>query len=220
MTVWKWIQIYFTFFLVIKKVIKWIFVIRSLQVHAVKKFLEIKVDNKFTFEEHIEGLCKKASQKVSAVARISFLMRFEQRQRIVNLFITSHFSYYPLVWMFHNRCLNNRIDHIYGRAYQGYNSSFKELFRKRQLLNINVLIKCQKQKSFRILWKILLTTEAATGNVLHRPQTATLLKTRLWHRWFSVNFTKFLKICNDCFCIEIWQITCYLKDLRMLLKTL
>ena len=64
--------------------------------------LEIKIDNKLIFEEHAEGLCKKASQKVCAVARILSLMRFEQRKRIVNLFISSHFSYCPLVWMFHN----------------------------------------------------------------------------------------------------------------------
>ena len=76
-----------------------------------EKFLGIKIDNKLTFEEHVEGLCKKASQKVSAVARISSLMRFEQRKRIVNLFIASHFSHCPLVWMFHSRRLNNRIDH-------------------------------------------------------------------------------------------------------------
>ena len=83
-----------------------------------EKFFGIKIDNKLTLEEHVEGLCKKASQKVSAVARISSLMRFEQRKRIVNLFITSHFSYYPLVWMFHNRRLNNCIDHIHERTYQ------------------------------------------------------------------------------------------------------
>ena len=59
--------------------------------------LGIKLDNKLTFEEHIEGVCKKVSQKASAVARISSLMRSEQRKRIVNLFVTSHFSYCPLV---------------------------------------------------------------------------------------------------------------------------
>ena len=98
------------------------------------KCFRIKIDNKLTLEEHVEGLCKKASQKVSAVARISSLMRFEQRKRIVDLFITSHFSYYPLIWMFHSRHLNNRIDHIHERAlkiiYQDYNSSFKKLLRK------------------------------------------------------------------------------------------
>ena len=52
-----------------------------------------KTDYKLTFEEHVEGLC----QKFSAMARISSLMRFEQRKSIFNLFITSHFSYWPLV---------------------------------------------------------------------------------------------------------------------------
>ena len=90
------------------------------------------------------------------MTRISSLMRFEQRNRIVDLFITSHFSYYPLVWMFHSRRLNNRIDHIHGRAlkiiYQDYNSSFKELLRKdKTKINKNVLIECQKQKSICIL---------------------------------------------------------------------
>ena len=56
-----------------------------------ENFFGIKIDNKLTLEEHVEGLCKKASQKVSAVARLSSLMRFEQRKRIVDFFITSHF---------------------------------------------------------------------------------------------------------------------------------
>ena len=30
-----------------------------------EKFLGIKNDNKLTFEEHAEGLCKKASQRIS-----------------------------------------------------------------------------------------------------------------------------------------------------------
>ena len=29
-----------------------------------EKLLRIKIENKLTFEEHIEGLCKKVSQKV------------------------------------------------------------------------------------------------------------------------------------------------------------
>ena len=116
-----------------------------------KKFFGIKIYNKLTLEEYLEGLCKKASQKVSAVARISSLMRFEQRKRIVNLFITSHFSHYPLVWMFHSRRIYNRIDHIHERAlkmiYQDYNSSFKEVLRKdKTKINKNVLVECQKQK--------------------------------------------------------------------------
>ena len=68
-------------------------------------------------------------------------MRFEQRKRIVNSSITFHFSYCPLVWMFHSRRLNNRINHIHERAsiiiYQDYKSSFKELPRKDSSLTIH-----------------------------------------------------------------------------------
>ena len=49
-----------------------------------------KIDGNLTFEEHVEGLCKIANLKVSALARISSSIRFEQRTRIVNSFITSH----------------------------------------------------------------------------------------------------------------------------------
>ena len=106
-----------------------------------EKLLGIKIDNKLTFEEHIEGLCKKASQKVSALARISSLMGFEQRKCMVSSFIASYYSYCPLVWMFYSRRLNTLINHVHERAlriiYQDYNSSFKELFRKDSSLTIH-----------------------------------------------------------------------------------
>ena len=67
-------------------------------------------------------------------------MKFEQGKCVVDLFMTSNFSYCPLVWMFQSRCLNNRIDHIHERAvriiYQDRNSSFEELFRKESSLTI------------------------------------------------------------------------------------
>ena len=77
-----------------------------------EKFFGIKIDNELTLEENVEGLCKKASQKVSAVAKVSFFTR----KRIVNVFIISNFSHYPLVWIFHSRRINNRIDYIDERA--------------------------------------------------------------------------------------------------------
>ena len=99
-----------------------------------KNHLLIKIDNKLRFEEHILQLSKNASQKVSALEKILLLMRFDERDCIINSFITSYFSYYPLVWMFHTQSLNNRINSIHEKAlriiYQDYNSSFSELVRK------------------------------------------------------------------------------------------
>ena len=49
-------------------------------------------------------------------------------------FITSKFGYCPLVWMFHRKTLNSRVNKLHERAlktaYQDYSSSFTELLEK------------------------------------------------------------------------------------------
>ena len=80
------------------------------------ELLGIHFDNKLTFEPCVRSLRKKASQKLNAYARIAYSLKFEQRKLLLNAFITSQFSYAPVVWMFHNRKLNNHINRIYERA--------------------------------------------------------------------------------------------------------
>ena len=99
-----------------------------------EKLLGIKIDYKLSFEPHVESLCKKASQKLNALARLTSSLKFKQRKLLLNAFITAQFSYAPAVWMFHSRKLNNRINHIHERAlrlvYRDYTSSFDELLPK------------------------------------------------------------------------------------------
>ena len=99
-----------------------------------EKLQGIHIDNKLTFEHHVRSLCKKDSQKLNAFARIACSLKFDQRKLLLNAFITSQFSYAPVVWMFHNRKLNNHINRIYERAlkivYQDHNSTFEELLAK------------------------------------------------------------------------------------------
>ena len=68
-------------------------------------------------------------------------MAFDQRRLILNSFITSHFSCCLIVWMCHNRKLNERINHIQERALRvvckDFNSSFQELLIEDNSLNIN-----------------------------------------------------------------------------------
>ena len=58
-------------------------------------------------------------------------LKFQQRKLLLNAFITAQFSYTPVIWMFHSRKLNNRINYIHERALRvvckDYTSSFDEL---------------------------------------------------------------------------------------------
>ena len=61
-------------------------------------------------------------------------MDLPKRKVLMKAFITSQFSYCPLIWMFHSRTLNNRTNNIHERAlrltYKGNQYSFKELLEK------------------------------------------------------------------------------------------
>ena len=98
------------------------------------KLLGIIFDNGLTFNNHVAELCTKASQKLHALSGVCNIMNFTQRKIIMHVFIHSKFSYCPLVWMFHSRKLNSRINNIHERAlriaYKDFVSTFAELLSK------------------------------------------------------------------------------------------
>jgi len=97
------------------------------------KILGVTFDNLLTFAPHIEKLCKTASLKISALARMSGFLNKSKRRRLMNAFIKCHFSYCPLVWMFHSRALERKINYLHERClrivYSDYISSFEELLK-------------------------------------------------------------------------------------------
>ena len=103
--------------------------------------LGIKIDNKLTFDPHVSDICTKVSQKLHALSRVGHLMSFNHRKEILNAFILSQFGYCPLVWMFHSRKLNHRINTLHERAlrivYQDSKSSFNELLTKSESFTIH-----------------------------------------------------------------------------------
>ena len=60
-----------------------------------KRQLGVKFDSNLSFENHVTFLCKKASQKLHALARIPHYMDFNEHRNLMKAFITSQFSYYP-----------------------------------------------------------------------------------------------------------------------------
>ena len=108
---------------------------------GVKELLGVTIDSNLNFKEHILSLCKKANRKLHALSRVSKYMTLNKRRILMKYFIISQFNYCPLIWMIHNRGLNNTINHIHERAlrivYNDYSSSFEDLLHKDKSVTIH-----------------------------------------------------------------------------------
>ena len=62
---------------------------------------------KLNFNCHIGELCKKASQKIATLSRLSSYLHNPEKKLIFNSIIKSQFCYCPLVRMFCSRSSNN-----------------------------------------------------------------------------------------------------------------
>ena len=59
--------------------------------------LGITIDSNLTFENHINNICKKASQKLNVLARVAPYVNMQKRRIIMKSFVTSQFRYCPLI---------------------------------------------------------------------------------------------------------------------------
>ena len=95
------------------------------------KLLGVTVDKKLSFEHHLNLVCRKVSQKLHALARVSKFISKKKLRVIMKAFITSQFIYCPLILMCHIRSLNNKINKLCKRAltlvYDDRQSTFEEL---------------------------------------------------------------------------------------------
>ena len=101
---------------------------------ACEKLLGVKFDYKLTFDDHISDLCKRASRKIHALARVTPYMNTSKKRILMNAFFKSQFSYCPLVWMCHSRANNNKINRLHERClriiYSDKQSSYETLLEK------------------------------------------------------------------------------------------
>ena len=104
------------------------------------KLLGITFDNNITMSNHIENICKQASNKLYTLTRISRYLN-EQRKMLMKSFIISQFNYCPLIWMYCQRNSNNLINRIDERAlkiaYDDYVSDFHSLLEKDNSVTIH-----------------------------------------------------------------------------------
>jgi len=113
------------------------------------KLLGVHIEGRLNFDFHVSQLCKKASQKLHALARICKYMDTNKRRILMKSFITSQFSYCPLIWMFHSKTMEHRINKIHERALrlvydQSQELTFEELLIKDSSVSIH-------QKNLQVL---------------------------------------------------------------------
>ena len=101
-----------------------------------ERLLGLDLDKKLKFQEHIKGVIKTASGKLSALTRLARILSFEQKKAVMNAFIEQQFSNSscPLIWMFCTKDLNEKVNSVHRRAlrqtYSDFNSSIEELLEK------------------------------------------------------------------------------------------
>ena len=106
------------------------------------KLLGIHLNNDLNFDYHVNQLCKKASKKLHTLARIAKYMDINKRRMLMKAFVSSQFSYCPLIWMFHSRKMEHRINSIHKRAlklvYQDSpDLTFQELLAKDKSVSVH-----------------------------------------------------------------------------------
>ena len=96
------------------------------------KLLGIIIDKDLTFNQHIDKLCKKATNKVNALSRISRSLNDTRKLKILaNSFFFSIFQYCPIIWMLCTKKRAKQIDKLHKRLlkrlHNKNNLSFTEL---------------------------------------------------------------------------------------------
>ena len=99
----------------------------SIRIEDSVKLLGIHINNKLNFDYHVNQLCKKASKKLHALARIAKYMDINKQRMLMKVFVSSEFSYCPLTWMFHSRKMQHRINSIQKRTLKWVYLNFHEL---------------------------------------------------------------------------------------------
>ena len=103
--------------------------------------LGITIDSELNFENHLSAICNKVSKKINALRRIANYVPLEKRLIVMKTFIESQFNYCPLIWIFHSRTINNKINRLHERAlgivYSDFKSSFEGLLMKDNSFSIH-----------------------------------------------------------------------------------
>ena len=105
-----------------------------------QKLLSIVFVNKLKFHRHIENIYQKPNRKLNALARMTNYMELPEKCTLMNAFFKAQFNYCPVIWIFHSRSLNNKINRLQERClriiYNDKRSTFEELLTKDKSVSV------------------------------------------------------------------------------------
>ena len=112
-----------------------------LESEDIVKLLGIFIDKDLKFDDHINHILKKGNDKFYALLRVSKFMTQDKLRLLLKTFIESQFNYCPLIWMFHSRALNKKLNRLHERAlravYKDKTLTFSELLEKDKSFTIH-----------------------------------------------------------------------------------
>ena len=115
---------------------------KEIKAVAKVKLLEIEIDEKLNFNNHINNICKSTSNQLSALIGLKHLLGFMERKVLVNTFVMSNFNYCSLVWNFSSAQSLNKIENLQKRAlrflFNDYDSTYEDLLEKSGYPNMNL----------------------------------------------------------------------------------
>ena len=126
---------------------------------------------KLNFRSHISILCKRASQKLHALARVSTFMNPGKLRLLMNSFINAQLSYCPLIWMFNDKCLNAELNIIHERAlknvYKDTHSDYGALLKLDNAVSVHL---CNLQYLMTEIYKTKSSLNASFMKELFKPR--------------------------------------------------
>ena len=96
----------------------------SIEGSSSKKFLGVTADSNFTFQKHINELCKKGNQKLHGLNRCAKHTSTDKRRTFLKTFAHSLFNNCPLMWVFHAKELNNQINSLHEKDLKVVSATF------------------------------------------------------------------------------------------------
>ena len=92
------------------------------------------MDYKLDFDQHILNLCKKAAIQLNVLKRLKTFIGFQEKKVLVQSFVYSNFSYFPLVWYFSSSKSLQKTEQLQERALRflqnDHTSSYNDLLVK------------------------------------------------------------------------------------------